>query len=78
MVKGVQIVVKFQQDGVFVNFESTNKQKVEWDKISDKEYEDMMKTAIREIEAWRNSYINTQMSSEEKAITILKKHISEN
>ena len=64
--EGIQLVVKFQKDNtVYVNFESSNKKKVEWDQISDKDYENMMKTAILTIEEWRLGYLRsnyTQMS----------------
>jgi len=71
---GVQIVVRFEKNNsVFVNFESAYKKKVEWDSISDEEYENMMKTAILTIEEWRRQYMfgtevtsdtSTQMSTE--------------
>ena len=70
MVDGIQIVVKFQKDNtVFVGFESSNKKKVEWDQISDEEYDYMMKIASLEIEARRQEYLRcgyTQMSSDEE------------
>jgi hypothetical protein len=72
--KGIQLVVRFEKDNsVYVNFESSYKKKVDWDSISDEQYENMMKTAILTIEEWRQRYkfgegvatdTSTQMSIE--------------
>jgi len=54
----IQIVVKFQRNkGVYVNFESVNKKKVDWDSITDEQYINMMEVAITTIADWREKYI---------------------
>jgi len=57
-ISGVQIAVKFDKKGIYAKFESSNKQRVDWDSISDDQYIDMMEQAIVSIRNMLNNYKN--------------------
>ena len=45
-IRGIQLSVKFNKDDISANFESSNKKAVDWDSITDEQYECMMDVAI--------------------------------
>ena len=61
--KNVKLVVHFNNDGsTYANFEHDGKNPVDWNAISDKEYENMMLNAIKTIKEWHRNYISESPS----------------
>jgi len=58
MMNNIRLVVKYKKDGsTFVNFESAYKKHVDWEKFSDDDYEEMLKSALLAIEEWRQQFV---------------------
>ena len=57
----IQIAVKFQKNGTYVTFESSNKKRVDWDAISDSEYEWMIDEAISNLIEYKERYKNQEI-----------------